>query len=72
MFAARAGAYLRPARRLGHDVRSAGVLADRAGGLSSVAAPFALRTDGELAISFSEIRLAHAAVRQCRSGVELE
>jgi len=46
--------------------------ADRAAGLSSVAAPFALRTDGELAISFSEIRLAHAAVRQCRSGVELE
>jgi beta-glucosidase len=39
--------------------------ADRAPGLSSVAAPFALRTEGELAVSFSDIRLAHSAVRQC-------
>jgi hypothetical protein len=43
--------------------------ADRAG-LSSVAAPFALRTEGELAVSFTDIRLAHTAVRQCQLGVE--
>jgi beta-glucosidase len=41
-----------------------------AAGMSRVAAPFALRTEGELAISFSEIRLAHAATRQCRLGVQ--
>jgi beta-glucosidase len=40
-----------------------------AAGLASVAGPFALRTEGELAISFSDIRLAHAAVRQCRLDV---
>jgi beta-glucosidase len=39
-------------------------------GLSSVAAPFALRTEGELAVSFTDIRLAHTAVRQCQLGVE--
>lgn len=39
-------------------------------GLSSVAAPFALRTGEELSISFSDIRVAHAALRQCRLGVE--
>jgi len=44
--------------------------ADRATGLSSVAAPFALRTEGVLAISFSEVRLAHAAVRQCHLGLK--
>jgi beta-glucosidase len=44
--------------------------ADRAAGLSSVAAPFTLRADGALAISFSEIRLVHAAVRQCRLVVQ--
>jgi hypothetical protein len=41
-----------------------------AAGLSSVAAPFAVRTEGELAIRFSDIRLAHAAVQQCHLGVE--
>jgi beta-glucosidase len=39
-------------------------------GLASVAAPFALRADGGLAISFSDIRVVHAAVRDCRLGVE--
>jgi len=34
-------------------------------GLSSVAAPFAVRSETELAISFSDIRLAHAAAREC-------
>jgi beta-glucosidase len=37
-----------------------------ASGLSSVAAPFALRTEGELVISFTDIRLAPGAVQQCR------
>ena len=44
--------------------------ADRAAALASVAGPFALRSEGALAISFSEVRLAHAAVRQCRVVVE--
>jgi beta-glucosidase len=44
--------------------------ADRASGLSSVAAPFAIRTAGEFTVSFTSIRLAHAAVRQCRLTVE--
>jgi beta-glucosidase len=39
-------------------------------GLSSVAAPFALRSEGELAISFSDIRLVHAATRGCHVLVE--
>jgi hypothetical protein len=39
-------------------------------GLSSVAAPFALRTEGELAVNFTDIRLAHAAVQQCGLGVQ--
>jgi beta-glucosidase len=42
----------------------------RAPGLSIVAAPFALRTEGELAINFTDIRLAHADVQQCRLGVQ--
>ena len=44
--------------------------ADRATGLSSVAAPFALRTEGKLALSFTEVRLVHAAVQQCRLAVQ--
>jgi beta-glucosidase len=40
--------------------------ADRAAGLSSVAAPFALSTGGKLALGFTDIRLVHAAVQQCR------
>ena len=44
--------------------------AGRATGLSSVAGPFALRTEGELALSFTDIRLVHAAVRQCHLEVE--
>jgi len=44
--------------------------ADRAAGLSSVAAPFALRTEAAFAVSFSDIRLAHAAARQCLLKVE--
>jgi len=39
-------------------------------GLSSVAGPFALRTEGEFAINFTDIRLEHAAVRQCRLGAK--
>jgi beta-glucosidase len=44
--------------------------ADRAAGLSSVAGPFALHTEGKLALSFSEVRLVHAAVQQCRLAVQ--
>jgi len=44
--------------------------ADRAAGLSSVAAPFALRTEAAFAVSFSDIRLTHAAARQCLLRVE--
>jgi hypothetical protein len=40
--------------------------------LSSVAAPFALRTEAGLAIRFGDIRLAHAAVRECRLEIEPE
>ena len=43
--------------------------ADRAPGLSSVAAPFALRTAGSLVVSFSDVRLVQAAIHQCRFGV---
>jgi beta-glucosidase len=39
--------------------------ADRAANLSSVAAPFALRTDGQLAITFSDIRLARTKTQHC-------
>jgi beta-glucosidase len=45
---------------------------DRGADLASVAAAFALRTEGELAVSFSDIRLAHAAVRQCPRGTKLK
>ena len=41
-------------------------------GISSVAAPFALRTDGRLTIALADIRLVHAAVRQCRAAAELK
>jgi beta-glucosidase len=38
--------------------------------LSSVAAPFALRSDNQLAVSFTDIRIGHAALRQCRLEIE--
>jgi len=41
-------------------------------GLSSVAAPFALHTEDEFRISFSDIRVAHAAVHECRPGVQVK
>jgi beta-glucosidase len=44
--------------------------ADRAAGLSSVAAPFALRTEGKLALIFTDVHLVHAAVQQCRLAVQ--
>jgi beta-glucosidase len=43
--------------------------ADRAANLSSVAAPFALRTDGQLAITFSDIRLARTKTQHCDPAV---
>jgi beta-glucosidase len=46
--------------------------ASRGADLSSVAAPFALRTDDELAISFSDVRLARAATRRCNLQVTPE
>jgi beta-glucosidase len=39
-------------------------------GLSSVAAPFAVRSDTEVEISFSDIRVAHASARGCHPVVE--
>jgi hypothetical protein len=41
---------------------------DRAAELSSVAAPFALQSESELAIVFTEVRLVRAGVTQCRVG----
>jgi beta-glucosidase len=41
-----------------------------AGGLASVAAPFALQAEGELDISFTDVRLVRAAVQQCHLMVE--
>jgi hypothetical protein len=38
--------------------------------LASVAGAFALQAEGALAISFSQVRLAHAAMRECRLGVQ--
>jgi beta-glucosidase len=44
--------------------------AERADALASVAAPFALRTEGKLAVSFTDVRLAHTTLRQCRLGIK--
>ena len=41
-------------------------------GLSSVAAPFAVRTDAKLTLRFADIRVRRAAVRQCRRGMGIE
>ena len=42
---------------------------DRAAELSTVAAPFARRTERELAITFADVRLVHAGIGQCGPGV---
>jgi beta-glucosidase len=44
--------------------------ADRATGLSSVAAPFALQSEGKLAVSLSDVHLAHVALQQCQLEVK--
>ncbi len=45
---------------------------DKAADLSSVAAPFALATDGALRLALSEVRLVHAAVQGCTPLVVLK
>jgi len=45
---------------------------DRGAELTSVAAPFAIRSESELGISFATIRLVRAGIGQCGAGVQVK